>query len=334
MTRHGKPTIVDVAAAANVSVATVSYVLSGKRPIGRETQERVREAIAALSYRPNPNAQALRASKYHLLSVLISDWRESILLLMMQGIESAARERGYHLTVSSLEEFDNDTASAVEHLARKAIDGVLFVSGIAHDEPLLFPSVEVPIVGVNRPVGDNAPAILCDNVDGGYRAARHLLEQGSTRPAVIAGPISRAANRNRLAGFRRALADEGIELPDGLVFPGNFEASGGEAGLATLLAEDASIDGIFCTNDAMAAGALSRAIRDGVDVPGRVRIAGFDNEKFASLLPITLTSFSLPGDEMARTGAETLMDLVDGAEPLFTRLMIRSTLHCRQSTAF
>ncbi len=332
MTRQRKPTIVDVAEAAGVSVATVSYVLSGKKPIGAKAQGRVRAAIERLNFRPNPNAQALKATRYHLLSVIVSDWRETIMLPMLQGIESAARERDYHLTVNSLEEFGNDLGAAMDHLVKKAIDGVLFVSGVAFDEPLCFPPMDVPLVGVNRPVGTNAPTVLCDHADGGYRAARHLLEQGVTRPAIITGPMSRAANRNRLAGFTRALDDEGIDLPEELVYVGDFESSGGKTGLAALLERNPGVDGIFCTNDAMAAGAIAAAIEAGVPVPQRVRIVGFDNQKFASLLTIPLTSFSLPAEEMARTGVRALIDLVEGCAPLYTRLLVRSTLHPRASS--
>ena len=333
MTNRGRPTIVDVAKAAGVSVATVSYVLSGKRPIGPEATERVRRAIGELNYRPNPNAQALKATRNNLISVMVSDWREMIILPMLEGIESAARERGYHLTFNSTKEFDEDLPAAIDHLVKKAIDGVLFVSGIAHEEPLDgFPPLEIPVVGVNRPVRDEAPAVLCDNADGGYRAARHLLEAGATRPAVVAGPMDRAANRNRLAGFRRALDEAHIDLPDELIFMGDFEAPSGATGLASLLEHTPAVDGVFCTNDAMAAGAIAHATRAGLDVPRRVRILGFDNQKFASLLSVPLSSFSLPGETMARTGVRTLISMVEDASAPFTRIMVRSELHAREST--
>jgi DNA-binding LacI/PurR family transcriptional regulator len=333
MTNRSRPTIVDVAKAADVSVATVSYVLSGKRPIGPAATARVHRAIGELRYRPNPNAQALKAVRNNAISVMVSDWRETIMLPMLQGAESAARERGYHLTINSTREFDDDLAAAVDHLVKKAIDGVLFVSGIAHEEPLdCLPHLHVPAVGVNRPISDAAPAVLCDNVDGGYRAARHLLDHGAMRPAIIVGPMNRAASRNRLAGFRRALAEASIDLPDELVFHGDFEAPSGARGLTALLAARPEVDSLFCTNDAMAAGAIGRATRSGIDVPGRVRVIGFDDQKFASLLSVQLSSFSLPGEEMARSGVRTLVSLIEGEAAVSTRVMVRSELHAREST--
>jgi LacI family transcriptional regulator len=333
VTRKRRPTIVDVAEAAEVSVATVSYVLSGKRPIGKPTQDRVRKAIRKLGYRPNPNAQGLRAVQSFVIAVIVSDWRESILLPMLQGVESVARERGYHLNLNSLEEFDNDLASAVDFLSKKAVDGMLYISGIASEEPLKLPRTGTPRVGVNRPLDKRSPAVLCDNTDGGYRAARHLLEQGCLRPAVIAGPMERAANRNRLEGFREALNEHGVVLPDSLIYTGDFEAPSGAAGFAALMSRPAPPDGIFCTNDAMAAGALSRAAEDDVPVPQKVKIIGFDNERFDPLLPIPLSSFEVPGTEMARTAAETLIAMVEASPIHFEKVRVRSTLHPRKSTA-
>ena len=332
MQRQSRPTIVDVARAAGVSVATVSYVLSGKKPIGEQTQLRVRDAIETLSYRPNPNAQGLKASRNHLLSVIVSDWRETLILKIIEGIESVAREHGYHLAVNSLEEFGNDVQQAVNHLTRRAIDGVIFASGVAHDRPLDVPGLDVPIVGVNRPIGESFPCVLCDNTDGGYRAARHLLEQGATSLAIIVGPDDRAASRNRLTGFKRALKDEGIRLPSNRVYRGNFESESGYQGLLQLIAHSPDLDGLFCTNDTMAAGAIAAAMRTGIRVPEQLRIIGFDNEKFASLLPIPLTSLSLPGVEMARTATQTLIGLIEDREALFTQVKVRSVLHERAST--
>lgn len=333
MDRVKKSTIVDVAAAANVSVATVSYVLSGKRSIGKETQARVRAAISDLDYRPNPNAQGLKATRNNLLSVLVTDWKETFVLPILRGVESIARDSGYHLMVNSIAEFDNDTSAAIDHLQRRAVDGVLFVSGIGSDDPLYVSyGGDLPVVGVNRPFTEDGPAILCDNVDGGYRAARHLLEAGCVRPAAIMGPLERSASRNRLEGFRRALNDEGIDLPDALVYRGDFEAPSGAEGLIALRAAAANVDGIFCANDHMAAGVVAKAIRTGLAIPDEIRLIGFDDQKVASLLPVSLTTFGLPAAEMAVTGTQTLIGMIEGDRPLFTRVLVRSKLTVREST--
>lgn len=327
------PTITDVAREAGVSVATVSYVLSGKRPIGEATRNRVLEIIARLRYRPNPHAQGLKSGRTNLLNVTVSDWRERSISPMIRGIEAAAKAHGVHLIVNSCEEFDNDLAAVFEHVARRRVDGVLFASGIAAAEPFPdFPDIDIPLVGINRPVTAAAPAVLCDQSDGGYQVAEHVLSAGSRCPAVITGPPDRAASRERVEGFRRGLAAHGIELTEDLIYEGDFEAHSGSEGIRALRALRPDVDAIFCTNDTMAAGAVSAALQDGVRLPGEVRIVGFNNRKFTEMFPVPITSLAIPLEEMGRLATETLLELIAGGAPRFTRLLVRSTLHQRESS--
>lgn len=327
------PTITDVAREAGVSVATVSYVLSGKRPIGEATRTRVLDVIARLRYRPNPNAQGLKSGRTNLLNVTVSDWRERSISPMIRGIEAAAKAHGVHLIVNSCEEFDNDLSAVFDHVARRRVDGVLFAAGIAAAEPFPeFPHIDIPLVGINRPVTPAAPAVLCDQSDGGYQAAEHLLAAGSRCPAVVTGPPERAASRERVDGFRRGLAAQGIELTADLVYQGDFEADSGSEGIRTLRAARPGVDAVFCTNDTMAAGAVRAALEDGIRLPEEVRIVGFNNRKFTEMFPVPITSLEIPLEEMGRAATETLLELIAGGTPRFTRLLVRSTLHVRESS--
>ncbi len=325
--------ITDVAKAAGVSPATVSYVLSGNRPISEETKQRVLKVIDKLGYQPNPNARALKSSTYKTIGVLASDFAEVSVSQIILSIEQIACQNDYHIFFVSGMEFDYDVKAALSFLMRRSLDGVIILFGVTSDRPVeSIGKVEVPLVSINRPVDDTRPCILPDNYDGGYRAALHLIDAGCGRIGLISGPTSRFASRERERGFKDALKEIGRRFLKKLEFRGDFNYHSGGEGVEALVKANPDLDGLFCANDMMAAGAVTKAMEMSVPVPERLKVIGFDNRQFSGIWPIPISTLTSPFEEMGRASVTMLLSMIR-SEPYEKGITyIKNSLVPRRST--
>ena len=292
--------IIDVAKAAGVSASTVSHVLSKKRRISAETTERVLSAIRDLGYEPNPNAQALRGRGTGIIGFIASNITELFATQIIQGAERAARDRNSFILFASAADFDYDLREAVRFVRKRHIDGLMISFGISQriGEEVLS-RLEIPVVAVNTRLSATQPSVMPDNEEGGIVAARHLLERGARRLAMIAGPRDRIASRERVAGFLKGCAEAGLSMLESQhIYFGDFSPAAGSDGLKYLLRLNPDLDGIFCANDFMAAGALNEAAALGLRVPEGLRILGFDNREFTAFWPIPISTFAQPLQEI------------------------------------
>ncbi len=327
--------IIDVAKRAGVSPSTVSHALNGKRSIGKATKQRIFAAIEELGYEPNINAQALRGARSPIIGFLASNITEQFAARIIQGTERVTRERNAYLLFASGAEFDNDLREAVKFLRRRQIDGLIVSYGISGEKDLeLLRHLQIPMVTVNARIDESIPSVMPDNLDGGQQAARHLIERGSRFPTMIAGPRNRMASRERVEGFlsmiREREPDTRVEAQR--IFHGDFSPASGAEGFKELLRLNPEIDGIFCANDFMAAGAMNAAAKAGMGVPEKLRVAGFDNRDFTAFWPIPISTFALPLDDMGHVSAELIFDLIDGKTPETKKIKLKSMLVQRQST--
>ncbi|MDQ7796328.1 MAG: LacI family DNA-binding transcriptional regulator [Spirochaetia bacterium] len=327
-------TIIDVAKAAGVSPSTVSHVLNGKRPISDATKKRVHDAIVALGYEPNPNAQALRSTSSGIIAFYASDITEVFSTLIIQGAERICRENNYYMIFASGVEFNNDIAEAMHFLKRRRIDGLIVSFGIRKRiENRLPKALDFPVVSINARVSDDIPSIQPDDYSGGREAARYLLQRGAKNPAIIGGPESRLASEERIQGFVDEMAAQSIPFDrDKMIVYGDFSFDSGRTCMATLLQRDRSIDAVFCANDYMAAGAITEAQKQNIAIPQQLRIVGYDNREFDWFWPIPITTFSLPLAEMGEKGASTLIRMIKGEKPEPFHVVIPSSLVTRASS--
>jgi DNA-binding LacI/PurR family transcriptional regulator len=299
--------IVDVAKRAGVSPATVSHVLSGKRPIGAAARKRVLDAVAELNYIPNPNAKALREKESGIIGFYGSDISEAFVSRTIRGVEQLTRFDGKHLVFASGVDFHNDVGKAVEFLARRRLDGIILSFAFSDPEPVeISARLDCPVVVVNRAVCEPFHSIQPDNRRGGWDAARHLIEAGSRVPAFIGGPVNRPASRDRENGFRAALAEHGVPFGVDRLYAGDYSHVTGVLGLKSLLARCPEIDGIFCANDYIAAGAINTASSLGRSVPDDLKIIGFDNRDFSEFWPTPISTFDIPLEEAGQLAVRLL----------------------------
>jgi DNA-binding LacI/PurR family transcriptional regulator len=192
----------------------------------------------------------------------------------------------------------------------------------------------VPLVVLGRPTrGVDVDYVDADNRDGARRATRHLIERGNRRIATITGPRDMVAGVDRLAGYRDALSDAGIDADDGLIATGDFTQAGGEAAMERLLQDRPDLDAVFCASDLMAVAALGVLQGAGRRVPDDVAVVGYDDSPIATTSRPTLSSVRQPIEEMGREMVHLLAGGIEQAGRVPRRIVLTTELVARASSA-
>jgi LacI family transcriptional regulator len=305
------PTIRDVASRAGVSVATASNVVNGNRPVGEASRRRVVEAIAALGYRLDRSASALRGKSTRLVGMVVPDITNVFFASLVEGVEALAERDGYDLLIVSSSEDAGKERRRVEALAARRIDGLIIVP--ASDESMAALKRETdgarlpPAVLVDR--GAKAPGfdtVRADCDGGGYAAARHLIGLGH-RDIVILTHSKRLENIElRIAGARRALAEAGLKGRERVVYGGNeLETLRGAIELELHRADRPTA--IFALTNVCALASIKAARGLNLEIPGDVSIVGFDDFDWMFALRPYLTTVAQPVEDFASAAWRLLM---------------------------
>lgn len=329
-------TIKDVAREADVSVATVSRALNGHANVAAPVRQRVLEAARRLRYAPHAAARSLSSRSTQTLGVVLPDLHGEFFSELMRGIDGAARARNRHLLVSSYHGDQAQQAAALQAM-RGRVDGLVVLSPYAADSDFLVDNLPaaLPTVLINTPLPEGGyPAFTIDNHAGALAMTRYLLGAGYRRIAFIAGPQNNHDARERLRGFREAMAGFGAPA-QGTELPGGFdEGSGHRAGLQLL--RGASLpEAVFAANDMMALGCLYALTQAGIRVPDQVALAGFDDIPLARFVHPSLTTMQVSIAELGERAMLHLLQVIDGDGALDTTpgLTLVPTLVVRDSTA-
>jgi len=302
-------TIRDVARGANVSVATVSRALNGHENVAEAVRTRVLSVAAQLRYSPHHAARSLSSRRTHTIGVVLPDLHGEFFSELMRGVDQVAREHGLHLLVSSYHGYPEEQGAALRAM-RGRVDGLLVMSPYVGNSDFLSDNLSpsLPAVLINTHLPQAGFGVLnIDNYGGARTMMRHLADRGCRRIAFIAGPDNNFDAHERLRGYRDALA-ESSPGADPWVLAGDFnEASGHRAGLE-LLAADQRPDPVFAANDMMALGCLFAFNQGGLQVPGDIALAGFDDIPLARYVHPPLTTIRV---DIAALGGRALRDLLE-----------------------
>lgn len=325
--------LADISRRAGVSIATASRVLNGSsHPVSDATRDRVLAAADELGYRPSELARALVKRTSRIVGVIVGDIVDPYFAEIARGVEDVAAGVG-HLTMVC--NADRRPAAELAHLGVLRdyhAAGVVFAgSGYEHvaEAAALREAVEelraagsVVVALASRDL--DCPSVLVDNRGAARDATEHLLELGHRRIAFVEGPAGLHTSVQRLQGFEEAVATVGAEA---IRLPGGFEFEAGAAAAETLLAD--LPDAVLGVNDEVAIGLLTGLRRAGVDVPGRISVAGIDDTRPARL--VDLTSVSLPLHELGEMAARVVLEGAPGDIVLPHRLVARATTRARSA---
>ncbi|MEW2513065.1 LacI family DNA-binding transcriptional regulator [Streptomyces sp. NPDC046870] len=334
-------TMADVARSAGVSVATVSHVLNGTRPVLPHTRQAVLDAVDALGYTPNTLARSLVTSRTRSIGLAVSAISNPYFTETLQGVEAAALEAGYSLLIADPHDDPRHERKVVQLLHERRVDGMI-VAPSAEPGDLVgyLRRHAVPTVFLDRLVdagatedvtaGDGAPG---DGADGTATSpstacfdqvctesaaptallVTHLAGLGHRRIALVAGLPGLSTTGERVSGYREGLTAAGLAHDERLLVSGNSESAGAERATAGLLALPDPPTALVTANNAMTIGALRALRRHGRSVPDDLALCCFDDFAWADLFSPRLTAIAQPSREVGARAVRVLLDRL--AEP-------------------
>ncbi|WP_316248170.1 LacI family DNA-binding transcriptional regulator [Streptomyces sp. TRM49041] len=325
----------EVARAAGVSIATVSYVVNGTRPVGEETRRKVEEAIVRTGYTPNTLARALAMSRTSSIGVVVSAITNPFFAGVLAGVDQAAVSAGLTVLLADSHDEPEREFEVVRSLRQRRVDGIILAASVSPGRTLdHLRASEMPTVLVDRLVDDRFDQIGPENEEATVSLVGHFATLGHSRIALISGRAGLGTSRERLAGYRLGLARNGLDYHPSLVAEGNSDIPGGHAALERLLAADAPPTALIVGNNAMVIGAMQALRKAGLSIPDDMALASYDDLPGADLFDPPLTAFAQPCDTLGERAVQLLLDRLahpdakPRVERLEPRLMHRRSCGC------
>jgi len=339
------PNLKDVAQEAGVHVATASRALSVDQShlVSEATKERVRAIADKLGYRTNAVAQSLRTGRTGTIGVVVADLGNSFVVSLLRGIEFESRNGTYTPLVVETHDDPETLRSVVTRLLRNQVDCIILSSAQVDDEDFVADlERQVPVVLAVRGFGSAAPdsatrhlEVLPDDFAGARLAAEHLIALGHRRIAQIPGTSQISSFIDRERGFTAAVeghpdvvdVSTGVRAMESTVDEGRRLAH-------TLLQRrpEERPTAIFAHNDLMAVGVIDAIRGIGLRCPEDISVVGFNDAPLIDHIDPPLTTVRLPGFELGRRSARIAFDLLEGARPAQSRLMLAPEFIERRST--
>lgn len=327
-------TIKDVALLAGVSTATVSRVLNRSARVGQGALEKVEAAVEQLKYRRNLVARGLRTQRADIVSLICSDIENPFFTAICRGIEDHASRLGLSVVICNT---DGDFAKELEYiemLSSQSVSGVI-ISPTSSTETDVSKLVRqgVAVVAVDRRLRHKTDSVFIDNRLGAFQATDHLIKAGAKRIACITGPRNVMTAQHRLAGYKAALAANGMRASESLIRYADFKDAGGTKAVHELLQGPKRPDGIFVANNRMTTGALVALRELGVVIPDEISLVGFDDLPWAELVSPTISTVRQPSYELGQAAARLLTERMQGlAEPGPREIVLEPELIIRGSS--
>ena len=328
------PTIIEVAALAGVSTATVSRVLSRPEQVSEDTRLRVLEVVRSCGYAPNVAARSLRTLRAAKILLTVPDISNTFFASVIRGAEEAARDAGYSVVVGDTRHDPEVEDQYADMLSRREVDGLIFLGHRlpASLAPLLSrKGSAAPIVnGCEYSPDLGVPSVHIDNAVASADAIEHLISLSHRMIGIVTGPEISPISRDRLAGAIAAATRAGVR--DSLhIRIGDYSASSAVDLTRDLLAQN--VTAIFCFSDEMAMGALSAIGDAGLSCPNDISVIGFDDLPLARYFQPPLTTIAQPKSMIGRRAVELLVGILRGIESPSQHITLQHELVIRSSTA-
>lgn len=328
--------IKSVAKKAGVSVATVSRVLNHPDAVAPDTKEHILSVMESLNYKPNWMARGLKLNRTGAIALLIPEITDLGYMEIAKGVEDVAHQKNYNIMLCATEDDRSKEKEYIENFITRKIDGMILVSTYLKKSDISqIRNQEIPVVliGKNEELaGENL--VYTDYKAAASEATRHLIEVGHKKIGVIYGSRPKVENQDKLEGWRKAMEDEGLSVPEKHLFEEENSIEGGYLAASKLLNLKDRPGAIFVTSDIMAVGVMEKIKQSGLCIPQDIAVVGFDNLKISGYLEPKLTTVTKPMYRMGLVAARLLFDIMEDDsqednEP--QEILIQSKLKVRKS---
>ncbi|HSG17317.1 MAG TPA: substrate-binding domain-containing protein [Anaerolineae bacterium] len=332
MATRGNATISDIARRAEVSISTVSRVLSGTTKVTDAKRRAVLEAVTDLNYQPNVFARGLASGQSLTIGVLTQNFGSPFYDGIIQGVVRGLNRTDYFPIFADGQWRSDIELEAILAMMRRQIDGLIVIGGFLVPEELEKLARDIPLVIVARRLAGFEENCVCiDNVQASYVATQHLIELGHRRIAHISGRLDHPDARDRQQGYIMAIEEAGIQPNPELIIEGNFRRQSGVLAIDMLLLRGVAFSAIFAANDQMAHGARLGLYRRGLRVPEDLSLVGFDDDSAAAFMIPPLTTVRQPAVELGHEASRIILARLKGETTSPARL--KSELIVRESTS-
>jgi len=329
-------TIRDVARLAGVSIATVSAVLTGKKPVSSELRGRVENAMSALDYHPDQVARSLKIGSTNMVGMVIPDVTNPFFTELMQGAEEEARRCGMSVMLCNTDGDPEIEQRQLNTLMAHRVDGILLSCADSFTPWHQLERRRVPVVAFDRlPIGFRGAAVALDNRGAAAEATRFLIGLGHRRIAIIAGSQNVSPGIVRLEGFREAMEAANLSVRNQYVRYGDFSIEGGYRGGLELIELPSPPTAVLSCNNKMTLGLMRAMAERKVPCPEAISVIGFDDFEWSANFSPRLTTVGQPTRAMGRKAMEMLLDQINCEGPYTApgTVTFPSVLNIRDSTA-
>lgn len=306
-------TLVDVAQAAGVSRSTASRALSGSTLISPETRAAVQHAARELGYRPNRAASALRSNRSHLIGLVMNNLLNASFHTVAEVVQKRASASGFQVLLCITDADPDRENDVLSMLGEHGVDGTIVIgSGRSASASNTLLSAGRGVVNLIRSVqGSQAPTVLADDLDGARDATAHLLALGHTRIGYIGGSVDATSGKERFEGYRRALADVGIDVDERLVRQGPFTTEFGADAVNSLLDGSASMTALYAANHEAVFGILPTLVGRGVSIPESLSLVCHEDMPWLGMWQPAVTVVDNGAAQLANVAMDLLFQQIN-----------------------
>ncbi|HGY0741126.1 TPA: substrate-binding domain-containing protein [Vibrio cholerae] len=327
-------TMKDIARLAGVSTSTVSHVINKSRFVSDEIAERVNNAAQQLNYAPSALARSLKMNRTKTIGMLVTTSTNPFFGEVVKGVERSCYHQGYNLILCNTEGDNQRMKASINTLLQKRVDGLLLMCSSLEGERLdvfdRYP--DIPIVVMDwGPILFASDKIQDNSLQGGYMAAKHLIECGHKEIGCITGPLIRHQAQMRYEGYKRALAEAGIAINPDWIVESDFECEGGYQAFEKLYQRGKLPSALFVSNDMMAMGVIQAASQRGLRVPDDLSLIGYDDVHIAKFMTPALTTIHQPKYRLGKAAVDTLLYRLENPDTTAQVVQLEPTLVVRNS---
>jgi LacI family transcriptional regulator len=333
-----RTTLKDIASELNISPAAVSKAMHNDSRISDKTKQEVERVALELNYQPNHLASALRKGKSHLVGVIVPRTNSNFFSSVIEQMEAVLDKAGYNIIITQSNESFKKECKNIDTLLYTQVDGIIASMAnetvdLSHYEKIK--SNGIPLILFDRGENDlNVDYVGINDYDSSQIIVAHLVEKGCKRIAHIGGYRRTRIFNNRIKGYVDALKKHNLPIDDSLIIESSLTLEDGRNEMLKLLDLKDRPDAVYVASDYAALGALQVLNENNIKVPNDIRLVGFGNEPFTSLVSPSITSIAQHSKEIGRIAAERFLNLVsqDDLKQSLNKIILDAELIVRDSS--